>query len=134
MADLDQQIRARLDGWLPEMPPGEAPAMFLEPAHPLSPDEIERWQKEFDDLLGGESLGMRILPPGPRFYPGFEQMRDAILAALELHKSKDDGECAFCVDEDSISSWGELVWYHEDAPCPTVRTIAEKLGIEAQDA
>jgi hypothetical protein len=111
------------------------PAEFQPPAAPATPEEIEHWQQAREKLLaeGAAFRPLRVLPPGPLAYPGFEQMRDAILAALELHKPKVDGECAYCVDEESISSYGELLWYHEDAPCPTVRVIAEKLGIGASD-
>lgn len=129
----------RIDG-IPEGPrrpprtfdyPFGCPAEIQAATEPASPEEIERWQQAWDKLIteGATFHPIKVPPPGPLAYPGYEQMRDAILAALDLHKPKEDGECAYCVDEDSISSYGELLWYHEDVPCPTVRVIAEKLGI-----
>lgn len=111
--------------------PVGGPIDGLTGAEPATPEEIERWQQAWDKLIaeGATFHPIKVLPPGPLAYPGYEQMRAAIIAALDLHKPKEDGECAYCVDEDSISSWGGVAWYHEDAPCPTVRVIAEKLGI-----
>lgn len=156
MSDLAQQIRDRLGGLAPasltvEFPkdwtdeqreqfkaefkatPAAVPPVFLEPAEPLSPEAMERWQETFDELLpeGATVHQIRILPPGPRFYPGFEQMRDAILGVLDEHQpvpcgnvrhDRGDGQhCAVCEYDDIERSW----W-----PCPTVRAIVEKLGIE----
>jgi hypothetical protein len=60
---------------------------------------------------------IRILPPSSP-----DRMRDAILAVLDLHGP----------DPDSLIGW----WCptcQETAVCPTVRVIAEKLGVEVTD-
>ena len=108
MSDLAQQIRDRLDGLAPASPTVEfpkdwkdeqrekfkaefdaalaaVPPVFLEPVEPLTPEEIERWQKSWDELLpeGATVHQIRMLPPGPKVYPGFEQMRAALLAVID---------------------------------------------------
>jgi len=84
VADRAQQIRERLDGFAP--PTGEPPPQFVEILDPgtQTPEEIERWQQQWDEPLGtpGEHP-MQILATAPRFYPGFEQMRAALLAMLD---------------------------------------------------
>lgn len=66
----------------------------------------------------------------------FDEMADALLAVLEIHKREHvDGckggkgwdNCASCRD----TNWGgpEVPW-----PCETVDAIAKVLGIEASDA
>lgn len=108
MSDLVQRICDRLDGLAPasltvEFPKdwtdeqrekfkaefkaanAAVPAAFLEPAEPLSPEEIEAWQKSWDELLpeGATVHQIRMLPPGLKVYPGFEMMRAALLAVVE---------------------------------------------------
>lgn len=159
MSDLAQRIRDRLDGLAPapltvEFPkgwtdeqreqfkaefkatPAAVPPVFLEPAEPPSPEEIEAWQKSWDELLpeGATVQQIRILPPGPKAYPGFEQMRDALLAVVGGHESApagtylDDELPLICV-ECSHGRYDEVPW-----PCPELLVIAEKLGIGAADA
>lgn len=130
MADLAQQIRERLDGWAP--PAGEAPGPpFVEivgTGH-LTPEQIEAWQQEWDRLLEeARHQPMQLLVHQTKFYPGFEQMRDALLAALELH---DEGDGHLCPAE--IVGYSVQRWHDADDPCPTKVAIAEKLGIEVHD-
>jgi hypothetical protein len=157
MPDLAQQIRDRLDGleptpapevsfpahwtaaqcaqWVDDYEatkvggfPASVPPAFVEPAEPASPEEIERWQKAWDDLLpeGARVQPIRILPSGTRFFPGFEQMRAAILAVVDYtepgepfpHDNRDHAEKATDAEvEAQLARVREL--------------IAEKLGIEA---
>lgn len=100
--------------------PFGCPAEIQAATEPASPEEIERWQQAWDKLLaeGATFHSLRVLPPGPLAYPGFEQMRDAILAALDLHADDGVGFCRECSDE-----------FPAPRPCPTLRIIAEKLGI-----
>lgn len=108
MSDLAQLIRDGLDGiastslrvtfpehWTDEQresfdaefkaTTAAAPPVFLEPVEPLSPEEIEAWQKLWDELLpeGATVHQIRVLPPGPKVYPGCEQMRAALLAVVD---------------------------------------------------
>lgn len=156
--DLAQQIRDWLDGLAPasltfEFPAGwtdgqreqfnaefkaagpVVPPVFLEPAEPPLPEEIERWHQAFDELLpeGARVHQIRVLPSGPRFYPGFEQMRDAVLAVLDLHAANRGSsgaatwaDCAHCRN----TNWGgpDVPW-----PCETVEAMAKALGIEVSD-
>ena len=164
MADLSQQIRARLDGWAPEpftfsfpedwteeqcdkfrsklddgringIPEGPrrsprshdypfgCPAEIQSATEPASAEEIERWQQVRDKLIaeGATFHPIKLLPPEPLAYPGFEQMRDAIIAALDLHADDGVGFCRECSDE-----------FPAPRPCPTLRIIAEKIGIEIE--
>lgn len=154
MSDLAQRIRDRLDGLAPapltvEFPKGwtdeqrerfnaefkatnaAVPAAFLEPAVPPSPEEIEAWQKSWDELLpeGATVHQIRWLPPGPKVYPGFEQMRDTLLAVVEYATpgepfpgdSRDHAEKA-------IDAEVEGVLAH------VLGLIAEGLGIEVERA
>jgi hypothetical protein len=164
MADLGEQIRARLAGWapepftfsfpedwtekqrdkfraeledlringIPEAPrrpprtfdyPCGCPAEIQAATEPASAEEIEHWQQMRDKLIaeGATFHPLRVLPPGPLAYPGFEQMRGAILAALDLHADDGVGFCRECSDE-----------FPAPRPCPTLRAIAEKLGIEIE--
>lgn len=156
MNDLTQQIRDRLGGLAPasltvEFPkdwtdeqreqfkaefkatPAAVPPVFLEPAEPLSPEEIEVWQKSWDELLpdGATVHQIRILPPGPKVYPGFEQMRDTPLAVVEyatpgepLPGEGDSRDHA----EKAIDAEVEAVLAH------VLGLIAEGLGIEVERA
>lgn len=138
MSDLIAQIRDRLDGWAPALRehglPLDAtlPAAFLvrRDDELLSPAEIEAWQKQWDEMsAGSKSAPIRVLPPGPRFYPGYEQMRDAVLAVLEFAEpgepfpgdSRDHAEKA-------IDAELEATLAH------VCGLIAEKLGIEVASA
>jgi hypothetical protein len=155
MTDLAQQIRDRLDGIGPasftfEYPAGwtdeqreqfnaefkatktAVPPAFLEPVEPLLPEEIERWQKAFDESLpeGARVHPIRILPPGPRFYPGFEQMRDAILAMVDYTQPGD----VFPSEGDSRDHAEKAIDAEVEAQLARVRElIAEKLGVEVDD-
>lgn len=154
MGDLAKQICDRLDGLAPQPFTFELPAdwtaeqreqfnaefkathaamppAFIEPAEPLSSEEIERWQEQWEELLpeGARVHTIQILPPGPRFYPGFEQMRAALTAIVDLHVFETERHvdrvpyCAECT-----RAQGTFV--HE---CGELRLIAEKLGIEVAD-
>ena len=55
----------------------------------------------------------------------------ALLAVLDLHAAVDDGSghqtvCGVCTDP--AEGWDRIAL---PSPCPTVRVIAEKLGVEA---
>lgn len=65
---------------------------------------------------------------------GFDEMRDAALAVLDLHKpgpalEASDGPVCTAVDCQSRRRFFAVAY-----PCPTVRAIAEKLGVEVADA
>lgn len=123
MPDLTQQIRERLDGLAPEVGDAERPMMFLEAPPSVSPEEVEVWQRKWDELFGDGAPGpMRILPATPRFYPGFEQMRDAILAVVEMHRR--NSEDWTHISETAYEAGRR--WALEQA----VAEIAEKLGVE----
>lgn len=66
---------------------------------------------------------------------GWSEMRAAIVAVLDLHKPRTAVEgplegkpiCDECSD-------GTNEWLATADPCPTKRAIAEKLGVEVDDA
>lgn len=65
-----------------------------------------------------------------RNHPEMQSMRDALVAVLDLHPAVDDGSghlqvCGACTDPEE--GWDRIALPH---PCPTVRVIAEKLGVE----
>ena len=133
MADLAQQIRERLDGWAPPTD-GGPPPQFVEILDPgdLTQEQIEEWQRHWDEVMvTAADKSLHILAAPPRFYPGFEQMRDVLLAILELHPATPAGvpgkphlaNCTHCRDTGWMGP--EVPW-----PCPTLLAIAEKLGIE----
>lgn len=64
---------------------------------------------------------LRALPPGPKLYPGFDEMRAALLAVLDLHPADRPHPCMVWND------WEQHHWFTSD--CPTKQAIAEKLGI-----
>lgn len=57
---------------------------------------------------------------------GFDEMRETLLAVLDLHKGDDDDH--LCPSE--IVGYSVQHWHNAADPCPTVRVIAEKLGVE----
>jgi hypothetical protein len=93
------EFRSKLEdgriGAIPEHP-RQAPRTFdypfgrpagIQDAETATPEEIEHWQQAWDELLakGATFHPIKVLPPGPRVYPGFEQMRDALLTVLKKH-------------------------------------------------
>lgn len=119
MPDLAQQIRDRLDEWL--RPSGEAPPVFTEPAD-VDPEQAAVIQAAWDAIMANTPRRheIAILPPSP-----FDLMRRAILAILDLHAAPEralPGEI-HC---------GELIDWMQGG-CPTLRVIAEKLGIEVEN-
>lgn len=147
MADLAQKIRDRLDGFAPERPaprehgfsvgtPGAEPlpAAFITRLDddPMSPQEIEAWQKQWDALLADSAFSpIRVLPPGPKVYPGFEQMRDALLAVVDYTEPGD----VFPGEGDGRDHAEKAIDAEVEAQFARVRElIAEKLGIEVPDA
>lgn len=132
MTDLAQQIREKLDGIaapgplieFPETMTAEdrqafrdawltqpVPRIYTAPAvgRPLTDDEMDEWERKWDAVfIDLPQQPLKILPPGRKFYPGFEQMRAALLAVL-----------------DADGTDGEDEWV---AHC-----IAKALGIEAAD-
>lgn len=104
MTELTRLIRDRLDGWAPPIDDGP-PQQFVEILDPgdLTQEQIREWHERWDEVLvRAADQSLHILATAPRFYPGFEQMRDALLTVLDLHPPTD----------------------------LTVVAIAEKLGIE----
>lgn len=152
MGDLAKQICDRLDGLAPQPFTFELPAdwtaeqrdqfnaefkatraamppAFIEPAEPLSPEEIERWQEQWDELLpeGARVHTIRMLPPGPAPYPGFGQMRDAILAVVNYAQP---GE-PFPGERDGRDHAEKAIDAEVEAQLASVLgLIAETLGIE----
>lgn len=66
---------------------------------------------------------------------GCHEMRAALLAVLDLHKPFEryapaPGLCCEVCVEDVRIEYGSPVIAYESHPCPTVRRIAEKLGVE----
>lgn len=85
MTDLAQRIRERLDGFAPAPLPDDTHALFAYTTFSeLSEEDSERWAEAFQQTVGDElSWGKLIrLPSAPKFYPGFEQMRAALLAEI----------------------------------------------------
>jgi hypothetical protein len=85
VSDLAQQIRERLDGFAPPADDGPPP-QFVEILDPgdLTQEQIEDWQRRWDDVMvTAADMSLHILATAPRFYPGFEQMRAALLAVLD---------------------------------------------------
>lgn len=111
--------------------PIDVPPAFLEPAEPASPEDAERWQRAWGDLLpeGATVHQLRILPPGPRFYPGFEQMRDAILAVLDFAEPGGPWPHDGRGPDERMAD--EAV---EEKLRQVVEVIAENLGIDASGA
>lgn len=120
--DLTTQIRERLDGWAPPEPWLN---QFAD-AEPRTPDEPAALAEDLGRAIeaGAFSGPVLVLPPSPRSYPGFEQMRAALLAVLDRHAPDSSGDCPRC-----MTVWPEGT-FHETAPCDEVEAIAEKLGIE----
>lgn len=58
-----------------------------------------------------------------------ETTQAALLAVLDLHHPDDCGDCSAC------TRWeDDMVAHAMEYPCPTLRAIAEKLGVEAPRA
>lgn len=131
--DLATRIRERLDGWAPPEPWLN---QFAD-AEPRTPEELAALAEDLSRAIeaGAFAGPVLVLPPSPRFYPGFEQMRAAILAALDAHPRRDGGvqgrpdiaDCGTCLE----------VWpgycEHVSWPCDTIEAIAKALGIEEND-
>lgn len=128
MIDLAQQIRDRLDGL------AELPAAFLEVSDAVTPEEIEKWQKAWDEMLADQPK-VQILPPTARFESASDRMRDALLAVVGLHRPETVDYVS--VDHDSRISTDctecDAGGVPDGWPCTTLRTVAEKLGIEVPD-
>lgn len=68
---------------------------------------------------------------------GFDEMRVALLAVLDLHKRHDKGlgygsreEGGYGTVPDVCGECGKIDEYAQKWPCPTVRAIAKALGVE----
>lgn len=134
MTDLAQQIREQLDGWAPPAD-GGPPPQFVEILDPgdLTQEQIEDWQQRWDEIMvTAVDRSLHILATAPRFYPGFEQMRAAILAAVELHEGADEE----LLTVDGGAEWGKTCQechggdLFGSSPCATLKAIAKALGIE----
>jgi hypothetical protein len=80
----------------------------------------------------GQAIRARLDATTERAYPEMQAMRDALLAVLDLHIKAEAGLfvapgplCQYCYGEIGGTDPEDGAW-----PCPTVRRIAEKLGIE----
>lgn len=126
MPDLAQHIRERLEGWAPPLG-DEPPNQFVEVVDPgdLTPEQVEQWHRRWDEVVGtAAEMQLHVLTTAPRFYPGFEQMRAALLTVVDLHvpaAAPFSGECKVC---------GAYFEYPVRWPCPTFKGIAQGLGIE----
>lgn len=125
--DLDAEIRARLAGWAPVVAPEGYPRPLFTLAHEdnLSPEESAKWRAAWERMNGEPPSGKFHIMHSGLFWPGFEQMQGAIIAALDLHKPEWNGGrriCWHCV----YPMGGDNV----DWPCETVEEIAKALGIE----
>ena len=129
MPDLSQQIRERLDGL------GPGPAVDVGFPEPVTPEEREQWREAFvAEFAKARTQPLKILPSGQRFYPGFELLRDALLAVVDLEHDvrvhgltiiPTTGEYAGCVHEHAATQ--RILGL-------AVTTIAAKLGIDVTDA
>lgn len=95
MADLAAQIRERLDGWAPPEP---WVTQFADGPENPTPEEVVNFAEELSRAIEeGKFAGpIVVLPPSPKFYPGFEQMRDALLALLD-EAYPDNAWIAHCI-------------------------------------
>lgn len=121
MTDLSQQIRERLDGFAPPADDGPPPQFveILDPGN-LTQEQIEDWQRRWDEVMvTAADKSMHVLATAPRFYPGFEQMRDAIIGAVHA---------VHIADDEDVTDWQRG---YRSAADNALRAIAEKLGIEA---
>lgn len=59
---------------------------------------------------------------------GFDEMRAALLAVLDLHKRSNNRRLQGCTECSATEV--DRDWTVVPYPCPTVRTITEALGIE----
>lgn len=124
MTDLAQQIRDRLAGLGPER------GFAIELPADRTSEELERLRQAF---IAAQSVPWTIqVVDGPKVHPGFEMMRDTLLAVLGLHEAIDGGAhvCADRIEGEEHFRATEHITVHE-VTCPTVLAIAEKLGIEA---
>jgi hypothetical protein len=133
--DIAQQIRDRLDDWAPTHADSghQLPSAFIALQRDVTVEEATAWQAKWDELMADATIEpMRLLPAGPRFYAGFEQMRAALLAVLDEHQpeqvdypdadgeSRSSADCVACDTGGVSNSW----------PCSTVTRMAKELGIE----
>jgi hypothetical protein len=114
--------------------PFGSPFSGLADREPATPEEIERWQRTWDELLaeGATFHPIKVLPPRPRVYPGFEQMRTALLAVLDLTETL--AKYGPIRVPDTVEGRTRLTqaaaW--QEAMEAAVNMIAEKLGIEVE--
>lgn len=121
MPDLDAAIRSRLDGWLPAPRRVEYPFWCAPPLTTEQKDElVAAFEAEWKDVVEHRVVAL----PRPRHYPGFDEMRDAVVAVLDMHAPV-YGAYPECLDG-APGYEAERV----EAPCRTVLAIAEKLGID----
>lgn len=124
--DLAQQIRDRLDAL------AALPAAFLEVPGTVAPEEIEKWQRAWEEALAGQPR-VHILAAPVRCEPTGDLMRAGLLAVVDRHQPAPVatylGETPplFCIDC-SHGRYDEVPW-----PCPELRVIAKGLGIEVAD-
>lgn len=123
---LAQQIRDRLDSLDPER------GITVEFPAPTTRERMERFRKAYLDAQSLPWLLQGV--DGPKVYPGFEMLRDAVLAVLSLDQQfrtfgpislpdTDDGRRRFYMHAGAQEGL-ELA----------MTAIADALGIEADDA
>lgn len=146
MPDLAQQIRERLEAWAPVDPlaPASMVAFSFTTDEHLSPEDAETWRAAWTRAHGEPPNDRLHIAYSGRFYPGFTQMKAAILAAVDEHQQAyalvwdvprpPSGEprrelhpwCS-CQEHDGMTD-------DERWPCRTLRAIAAALGIAIHDS
>lgn len=143
--DLTARIRERLEGWAA---PDAWVRAFAE-TQPRTPEEIDAFARIIQDAITAPVV---VMPPGPRFYPGFTQMQAALLAVLDGHEPVHyDGVVEYAYREEPVFSAdgtprglvrvrGEPLppdWCATcctSVPCDLVRDVARELGIAIHDS
>lgn len=123
MTDLSQQIRERL---------GAVPMMLVDVSNTKpqwTVEQVEAFRRALDETMAGQ---YRILPydEAPTVATP-EQMRAALLAALDEHQYDEHGFCRTCIRWENDDEGYPVM--HRVGLCPTVRKVAVQLGLREPD-
>ena len=123
---LAQQIRDRLDGLSPEH------GVAIEFPAVTTAEYVERWREACLRIAGRAPWTMQIAD-GPKVYPGFEMMRDALLAVIALDQQfRDFGPITLPDTDDGRRRYYMHAGAQEGLEL-AMTAIATSLGIEADD-